>query len=80
MTINEAFRNRGLLTSEWASRCYRVTYGRSKYLKNTVIFRVMRSDTAAEELREKWERYAGQQGIPADCVMEIQCIPEALAG
>lgn len=79
MTIYEAFRNRGLLVPEGMKPYYRITYGRSRYEKRTVVFRTSHWNVAKEELRQQWERFTELQHIPTDCVLDIHCISEEMA-
>ena len=79
MTIYEAFRNRGLLATEVGKPYYRITYGRGRYEKHTVIFRTSHWKAAKEELRQQWERFAELHHIPTDCVLDIHCISEEMA-
>jgi hypothetical protein len=75
MTISEAYRNRGLLVYEMQKPVYRVTYGRSRYDKQTAIFKTAGSwQEAKQDLTEQWEKYADSTGIPRDSVIEIHCI------
>lgn len=76
MTIYEAFRNRGLLATEVGKPYYRITYGRGKYDKHTVIFQCNDWKTAKDELTEMWRTYAEAHRIREDEVLEIHCIPE----
>lgn len=74
MTIFEAFRNRGLLVPEMTRPVYRITYGRSRYEKNTVEFQTSDWRTAKEELQEQWSKYAAAHHISENEVLEIHCI------
>ena len=74
MTIKEAFRNRGLLVPERGRPVYRITYGSSKYDRNTVNFNTEGWKTAKEELTEQWKEYAKKNGVREDSVIEIHCI------
>ena len=76
MTISEAFRNRGLLVPEMSRPYYRITYGITRYDRHTVIFRTESWKTAKEELTELWHKYAEQNRIREDSVIEIHCVPE----
>lgn len=74
MTICEAFHNRGLLVPETQRPVYRITYGRSRYDKNTVEFQTNDWRTAKDELQQKWSEYAAARHIPENAVLEIHCI------
>lgn len=74
MTIYEAFRNRGLLVPETTRPVYRITYGNTRYDRNTVEFQTSDWRTAKDELQEKWSRYAEQNRIPENSVVDIHCI------
>ena len=74
MTINEAFRNRGLLVPEMQKPVYRITYNHRWYGKRTVRIRTEDWKTAKQELQEKWSLYAKKNDIPEDAVIEIHCI------
>lgn len=76
MTINEAWRNRGLLVPEIGKPFYRVTYGFSKYDKQTVVFQTDSWQQAKEQLTEKWREYAQRNGIRENMVLDLHCVPE----